>query len=55
MRVSIAAFLALPLLVLSAMAAEPPKPGQRYQVTPADLPRPNATPSASNPAQTVRA
>jgi glucose/arabinose dehydrogenase len=51
-RITVATVLSV-LLASSAFAAEPPKPGQRYQVTPADLPRPYATQSASNPSQTA--
>jgi glucose/arabinose dehydrogenase len=47
--------LAVALLVtVAALAAEPPKPGQRFEVKPADLPAPFATRSASNGSQTMR-
>ncbi|MSO71492.1 MAG: sorbosone dehydrogenase family protein [Alphaproteobacteria bacterium] len=54
MRSIVLVLAALPLLLDTASAVEPPKPGQRYQVTPVDLPRPYATQSASNPSQTAR-
>lgn len=47
-------FLALAfLLALPAHAAEP-KPGDRFQVDPATLPAPHATPSRANPADVVK-
>ncbi len=41
--------IALVLWAAIAQAAEPPKPGQRFQIAPADLPKPGATPSVANP------
>lgn len=41
------------LVAAVAAAAERPLPGDRFQVTPADLPRPYATPSARNSAYMV--
>lgn len=46
-------FAALILIIaLPALAAEP-KPGDRFRVDPAALPKPNATPSSVNPADIV--
>ena len=51
---STALALAALLLGQAASAAEPPRPGQRFSLTPAELPPPYATQSASNPSQTAR-
>ncbi|MBI4968714.1 MAG: PQQ-dependent sugar dehydrogenase [Rhodospirillales bacterium] len=45
--------LALALLAATAQAAEPPKPGQRFQLAPTDLPRPGATASVANSSQII--
>jgi len=47
------AILAALLFALPALAADP-APGERFQVDPAALPKPHATPSKANPADVVR-